>query len=359
MTSAVFQQGRVAVITGAAMGIGLAAAKRFAAAGMRICMADIDGDELERAAEQVAGIAPEGDDAVLAAEINVARLQEVQALSDAAFDRFGEVGLLMNNAATRVAGGTSEELDDWHRTMDVNFWGVVHGVRAFLPRMSGQDAPSAIVNTGSKQGITNPPGNVIYNVTKSAVKTYTEQLQHELRNTEGWQGHRPSAGARLHHHRQAGAQARGLAAGAGGRAHGGGGQSRGDFYIICPDNEVTSEMDRKRILWGAGDITENRPPLSRWHPDFGEAFDKSSADCRALEKSAGGHPRPPITVGLIKMYFKYCFYVREIIGILEYIFKARVDRNGWRKQPAGADRGCRPPLVHDGPAGLDTAWMAG
>ncbi len=274
MTGAVFQKGRVAVITGAAMGIGLAAAKRFAAAGMRICMADIDGDELETAAEQVAGIAPDGDDAVLAAEINVARLQEVQALSDATFDRFGEVSLLMNNAATRVAGGTSEELDDWHRTMDVNFWGVVHGVRAFLPRMSVQDAPSAIVNTGSKQGITNPPGNVIYNVTKSAVKTYTEQLQHELRNTAGCQvsahllvpgftttgkrEHKPGAWLPEQVVERMEAAV-----------------SRGDFYIICPDNEVTEAMDRKRILWGAGDITENRPPLSRWHPDFGEAFDKS------------------------------------------------------------------------------------
>ena len=275
MSSEVFEQERVAVITGAAMGIGFAAAKRFAAEGLRICMADIDGEELEAAAAEVAGIAPEGDASVLAMEINVARYGEVQRLADAAFERFGEVGLLMNNAATRVAGGTSEDLDEWHRAMDVNFWGVVHGVRAFLPRMSGQGAPSAIVNTGSKQGITNPPGNVIYNVTKSAVKTYTEQLQHELRNTEGCKvtAHLLVPGFTT----------------TGKREHKPGAWlpeqvvermeeavSRGDFYIICPDNEVTSEMDRKRILWGAGDITENRPPLSRWHPDFGEAFDKSS-----------------------------------------------------------------------------------
>ncbi len=251
MSSEVFEQDRVAVITGAAMGIGFAAAKRFAADGMRICMADIDGDELEAAAAEVAGIAPDGDASVLAMEINVARFGEVQRLADAAFERFGEVGLLMNNAATRVAGGTAEDLDEWHRTMDVNFWGVVHGVRAFLPRMSGQDAPSAIVNTGSKQGITNPPGNVIYNVTKSAVKTYTEQLQHELRNTEGCQvtAHLLVPGFTT----------------TGKREHKPGAWlpeqvvermeesvSRGDFYIICPDNEVTSEMDRKRILWGRG-----------------------------------------------------------------------------------------------------------
>lgn len=274
MTSAVFEKGRVAVITGAAMGIGLAAAKRFAAAGMRVCMADIDGDELEAASGAVAELAPDGDDAVMAAEINVARFEEVRALCTAAYERFGEVGLVMNNAATRVAGGTSEDLEDWRRTMDVNFWGVVHGVRAFLPRMIEQGTPSAIVNTGSKQGITNPPGNVIYNVTKSAVKTYTEQLQHELRNIEGcrvtahllvpgWtttgkREHKPGAW------RPEQVVERMQAA-----------MENGDFYIICPDNEVTEEMDRKRILWGAGDITENRPPLSRWHPDYAEAFKKS------------------------------------------------------------------------------------
>ena len=274
MTSPIVGEGRVAVITGAAMGIGLAAAKRCAGMGMRVCLADIAGDELEVAAEQVGTIAPDGDAAVMSAEINVGRAQDLEALCDAVYETFGEVGLLMNNAATRVAGGTSETLEDWHRTMDVNFWGVVHGVRAFLPRMLAQAGPSAIVNTGSKQGITNPPGNVIYNVTKSAVKTYTEQLQHELRNTEGCQisAHLlvpgfTTTGKREH---KPGAWLpdqvveRMLAA-----------LEAGDFYIICPDNEVTEEMDRKRILWGAGDITENRPPLSRWHPDFAEAFKQS------------------------------------------------------------------------------------
>ncbi len=274
MTSAVFDKGRVAVITGAAMGIGLAAAKRFASAGMRVCMADIERDDLDRAMEQVADLAPNGNDAVMGAEINVGRAQDLEALCGAVYETFGEVGLLMNNAATRVAGGTSETLDDWHRTMDVNFWGVVHGVRAFLPRMIEQGTAAAIVNTGSKQGITNPPGNVIYNVTKSAVKTYTEQLQHELRNTEGCQvtAHLlvpgwTTTGKREH---KPGAwlpeqviERMQLAV------------ERGDFYIICPDNEVTEEMDRKRILWAAGDIAENRPPLSRWHIDYAEAFDKS------------------------------------------------------------------------------------
>jgi hypothetical protein len=128
-----------------------------------------------------------------------------------------------------------------------------------------------VVNTGSKQGITNPPGNSAYNVTKAAVKAYTEALQHELRN---------HAGAQVSAHL--------LIPGwttTGGREHKPGAWlpdqvidvlvdalNRGDFYILCPDDEVTPAMDRDRILWAAGDVTENRPPLSRWHGDYDDAF---------------------------------------------------------------------------------------
>ena len=274
MTHPALAETRVAVVTGAAMGIGLAACKRLASAGMRICMADIDAAELQSAAAEVAPLAQGGEDAVLALPTDVAKPEDLNALCAAAYDRFGDVGLLMNNAATWVAGSMSEELDDWRRAMDVNFWGVVNGVRAFLPRMAAQGAAGLIVNTGSKQGITNPPGNPIYNVTKSAVKTYTEGLQHELRNTEGCQvtAHLLVPGWTT----------------TGKREHKPGAWlpeqvidfmltalERGDFYIICPDDEVTPEMDRKRILWAAGDITENRAALSRWHPDYAEAFAKS------------------------------------------------------------------------------------
>jgi NAD(P)-dependent dehydrogenase (short-subunit alcohol dehydrogenase family) len=185
MTHAVLAEGRVAVVTGAAMGIGLAACRRLASLGMKVAMADVDAAELRLAEAEVAKVAPRGRDAVLAVPTDVARPDEIGALKDAVYDRFGEVGLLMNNAATRVSGASSEELADWRHAMEVNFWGVVCGVRAFLPAMLAQGTACAIVNTGSKQGITNPPGNLVYNVTKAAVKTYTEGLQHELRNTPG------------------------------------------------------------------------------------------------------------------------------------------------------------------------------
>jgi NAD(P)-dependent dehydrogenase (short-subunit alcohol dehydrogenase family) len=182
----------------------------------------------------------------------------------------------MNNAVTRVGGGPWGSLEDWRRAVDVNLWGVINGVRAFVPRMMEQGQPSLVINTGSKQGITNPPGNLAYNMTKAALKTYTEGLEHDLRTTEGCR-----VGAHL------------LVPGwttTGKKQHRPGAWlpdqvidilldalDRGDFYIICPDGEVTPEMDRKRILWGAGDMTEKRPPLSRWHPDFAEAFEEFSA----------------------------------------------------------------------------------
>jgi NADP-dependent 3-hydroxy acid dehydrogenase YdfG len=191
---------------------------------MKVCMADLDAEELKAAHARLVEGTPGGEKNVLAVPANVARAADLEALCNTVYERFGEVGLLMNNAATRTGGGVWAALEDWHVAMNVNFWGVVHGVRAFVPHMIEQATPCLVVNTASKQGITNPPGNTVYNITKSALKTYTEGLAHEQHGR--LPGERPSPGTGLDDDRQARAQIRRLAAGPGDRRAAGGARAR-------------------------------------------------------------------------------------------------------------------------------------
>ncbi len=262
---------RAAVVTGAASGIGRAAARRFAEFGMRVYLIDLPGDALEATREEVDAVAAEAGH-VTAIGCDVADEAAMRAAAERVASVTTAASVVMNNAVTRVGGGIWNPAEDWQRALVVNLWGVINGVRAFVPAMIAAGAPAFVVNLGSKQGITNPPGNTAYNVTKSAVKTYTEALQHDLRNTPGC-----TVSAHL------------LIPGwttTGDREHKPGawlpeqvvdymldGLTAGDFYILCPDGETTPEMDRKRILWGAGDITENRSPLSRWDPAYRDAFE--------------------------------------------------------------------------------------
>lgn len=271
MPHPVLSEGRVALVTGAASGIGRAACKRFASCGMKVCLTDIDEDELEAARVELADI---GND-VMAVRTDVSDPASIQTLKEKVVGEFGEVALLMNNAVTRIGGGVLGELGEWRKAVDVNFWGVDYAVRAFVPHMIERGEPGMIIHCGSKQGITNPPGNSIYNITKSALKSYTEALQHELRNTDGCKvtAHLLVPGMTT----------------TGQKEHREGGWwpdqvinymmpalERGDFYIICPDGKVTEEMDAKRMLWATGDILSGRPALSRWHPDYKKAFEEFS-----------------------------------------------------------------------------------
>src|ERR1700720_2566832 len=178
-------QGRVAVVTGAASGIGLAAAKRFASMGLRIGLADLGGNVLEQAAAEVASVAKRGPADVLMVPTDVSKLEEVQLLKDRVYGTFGEVAVLMNNAGTSPGGGPWDHYERWQRVLGVNLWGVVNGVHAFAQAMIDQQTPGAIVNTGSKQGITCPPGDTAYNITKAGVKVLTEGLAYALRNVAG------------------------------------------------------------------------------------------------------------------------------------------------------------------------------
>ena len=270
--------GRVAVVSGAASGIGLAAARRFASMGLKVCLADLSAEALERAAAEVAAVATAGPTSVLAVPTDVSRLDSVQALQERVYAAFGEVAVLMNNAGTAPGGGPWDHIDRWRRVLEVNLWGVIHGVQTFAPAMLAQKSPGAIVNTGSKQGITCPPGDTAYNVSKAGVKVLTEALAHSLRNEEGA---RISAHLLIPGSTFTGMTSRGRTEKPAGAWTPDqvidmliAGMNQGDFYILCPDNEVTRAIDNRRILWAAQDITENRPPLSRWHADYKAAFDQ-------------------------------------------------------------------------------------
>ncbi|MEH6558317.1 MAG: SDR family NAD(P)-dependent oxidoreductase [Oceanicoccus sp.] len=268
----IIKSGRTAVITGGANGIGLASAKAFAASGMNVCIADNDESQLEIAKAEIAGAQSE----LLFVKTDVSDFDSVTALREKVESTFDDIAIVMNNAGIGGGGGAMANLAGWQKVMSVNLFGIVHGVQAFAPMLVEQGKPAIMINTGSKQGLTNPPGNAAYNASKAGVRFLTESLAHELRSTEGCQvsahllvpGFTYTGLIKKHVADKPAAawtpeqvtefMLERLAA--------------GDFYIICPDNDVTVAMDHRRIEWNTRDIIENRPALSRWHPDFSEEF---------------------------------------------------------------------------------------
>jgi NAD(P)-dependent dehydrogenase (short-subunit alcohol dehydrogenase family) len=269
--------GSVAVVTGGAAGIGLAAAGRFAQLGLRVCIADLGAVRLARAAAELAALAANGAADVMTMETDVSRIEDLQRLEAAVRARFGGADILMNNAGVQPGSGVFGPAANWDQVLGVNLLGVIHSTQIFVPAMIARGRPGLVINTGSKQGITTPPGDPAYNVSKAGLKAFTEALQHELRNTPDCRisahllipgfvfteltarGRTEKPAAAWTPQQTADFMMERLDA--------------GDFYILCPDNDVPRALDERRILWAAGDIVENRPPLSRWHADYAEAFE--------------------------------------------------------------------------------------
>lgn len=265
MTHPAIAAGNVAVVTGAALGIGRALARRFAAEGMRVALLDINVEQLHEARGEVNG----ESEAIMC---DVAEIEALEHARDRIVETWGKTpSVIVNNAVTRIGRGMWSPIEDWRRSLDINLMGVVNGVRAFVPAMQQAGGPGMVINLGSKQGITNPPGHPVYNMAKAAIRSFTESLSHELRQdpanqitahllvpgwtTTGKNDHKP--GAWLPN------QVVDYTMNA---------LDRGSFYIVCPDGEVSEDRDKARILWGAEDITEDRPALSRWHPDWADVF---------------------------------------------------------------------------------------
>lgn len=273
MAHPAFSASNVAVVTGGASGIGLAAATRFASMGLKVAIADLGKDKLH-AAHALVAQQSDGEN-VIAVETDVTKFDDLQRLQATVEQKFGGIDILMNNAGIQP-GSSIFDTSRWDQIIAVNLFGVIRGCQVFGPSMIERQRPGLIINTGSKQGITTPPGDPAYNVSKSGMKTFTEALQHELRNTSnchvtahlfvpGFVYTPLVAGNRVE--KPAGAWTpeetvdfmleR---------------VSAGDFYILCPDNDVSRSIDERRILWAVNDIIKNRPALSRWHPDYQGEF---------------------------------------------------------------------------------------
>ncbi len=240
---------------------------------MRVVIADLPGERL--AAAETALRDRYGADCVLGAPTDVTQIDDLRRLQAAAEASFGAIDLLMNNAGIQ-RGSSALDNTNWMAVLTTNLLGIVQGCQTIGAAMVVRKRPGVIINTGSKQGITTPPGNPAYNVSKAGVKAYTEALAYELRNIEGCavtahllipgfvytpltaNGRETKPDSAWTPEQTVSFMIKRLAA--------------DDFYILCPDNDVDRTADERRILWAAGDLVENRPALSRWHPDYKDAF---------------------------------------------------------------------------------------
>ncbi|KAI4677001.1 uncharacterized protein J4E84_009301 [Alternaria hordeiaustralica] len=272
----VFRPSAHALITGGASGVGYAVAQLCLKHSMRVSIVDFNQSSLETARKNLSGD-------VKCIQADVSSRSDWNSIRQQVGT---DVDFLMLNAGIGGKGTWGDE-DYFDKILATNLGGVVNGLNAYVPSFKERagkegEGKSAIVITGSKQGITNPPGNPAYNASKAAVKTLAEHLSYDLKDTSvgvhllvpGWtftglSGNEPGStkpkpeGAwsadQVADYMYAKMQAK-------------------KFYIICPDDQVTEETDKKRMLWSVGDIVNERPPLTRWREEYKDEAEKWMAE---------------------------------------------------------------------------------
>jgi NAD(P)-dependent dehydrogenase (short-subunit alcohol dehydrogenase family) len=172
-------QGKTAVVTGAGSGIGRALVLTFAGEGMRVAMADLDAGALSETEGLVGAEFPSTE--VLSRQCDVSQAEQVNSLADAVFDRWGQVDVVCNNAGVFVGGVIWDRPDaDFDFVLGANVWGILHGIRAFVPRMIAQGTEGHVVNTSSVAGLLGAPFEAPYAISKFAAYAATESLAHDL-----------------------------------------------------------------------------------------------------------------------------------------------------------------------------------
>lgn len=283
MSASVFSSGKNALITGAASGVGLAVAKLCASHGMNLHLVDNNTSMLKDAKD---AISTKGS--LETHSMDVASLSDWSSLKSALEKSNTKLDFLHLNAGIGAKGDWTDSVY-FHKIFDVNFYGVINGINTFFPHFENNSSDAkAIVVTGSKQGITNPPGNPAYNASKSALKTITEHLSFDLAKSS------PSTSVHL---LVPGWTFTGLTGGGKTTTKPDGAwsaeqvadllykkMSDGKFYVMCPDNDVDWETDRKRMMWTMGDVVYERMPQSRWREEYKEEATKTMEGMKLGEK---------------------------------------------------------------------------
>ncbi|OJD17627.1 hypothetical protein AJ78_02277 [Emergomyces pasteurianus Ep9510] len=274
--AAAFRPHATALITGGGSGIGFAVAQLCRSHGMNLILVDIHAENLATA-HSILGDTPTAK--TLTHVMDVGDLASWEYLSRKVGELFPNgVDLLMLNAGASYKPKAPEmpwgDPEYFQKTFSTNIMGVLNGLSVFLPVVTAStDEPRAIIVTGSKQGITNPPGakNPAYNASKSAVKSIAEQLSHDLLSKKnisthllipGWTYTSMTGNAGVVHD---GKKPKGAWLPEQVAQYMYDKMGKGEFYIICPDDDVSEPLDRARMAWAMGDVMERRPPLSRWN----------------------------------------------------------------------------------------------